>query len=640
MSDDESMSLGQYKIKASTVWTQRKRTQQGREVNNSEYDEMFGEHMENYSVETTALHRKLQSKMEALRILRKELEKFRTERDQFKLMAETLQLRYAALRRNSLSDMGGFTSDTSGVPGSSSKTSVAKILHESRERNIKLTTEVEALKQKLSEVQGDIEVLRGCQKPLPEEAKKSQKTKVSIKEDSSVDVCTKDMFLQWKQERSNFICHLEQLKKKNAQLAFDLKAVIDEKEELTNERDAYKCKAHRLNHELLVALKAKETHPKFLDIDSIILENKYLNERLKNIENEVEITKHSLSKYKTMLETKRKKGIMKLGAQTLNFDENILSHKQVKNLLESGIDLPTKTETIQDLKTLCLTLLDNLNDKNLALNHQKKTNKILATKIAELEQRMKSLAGIETSNDDQGFSASEFLLRGYCPSLVDTNSNSGPEEQEKATKTRITSATTNTTFKSTTSCGESQVTEDSGTMSSENEESIKITNAGNSDDAMSSLSTESGRSIQSSEYDLTNQDMMTPLNLNDFTDAALFTYKTPSTTSGSAGGKTQRQDSSRSLILPNAIVRERNDDLKDLPPELAALVQKALHELDLRDFDEVVGGICEDVAVEAKEEEEAVHSNIEQTNNDILEEELNSEDGAIGGVCSNLIEAN
>lgn len=214
MSDDETMSLGQYKIKASTMWTQRKRSQQGREVNNSEYDEMFGEHMENYSVETTALHRKLQSKMEALRILRKELEKFRTERDQFKLMAETLQLRYAALRRNSLSDMGGFTSDTSGVPGSNSKTSVAKILHESRERNIKLTTEVEALKQKLAEVQGDIEVLRGCQKTAPEEIKRSSKTKVTIKDENTPDICTKEMFLQWKQERSNFICHLEQLKKK------------------------------------------------------------------------------------------------------------------------------------------------------------------------------------------------------------------------------------------------------------------------------------------------------------------------------------------------------------------------------------------------------------------------------------------
>ena len=54
---------------------------------------------------------------------------------------------------------------------------------------------------------------------------------------------------------------------------------------------------------------------------------------------------------------------------------NSLFFYLVKNLLESGIDLPTKTETIHDLKTLCLTLLDNLNDKNLALNHQKKTNK-------------------------------------------------------------------------------------------------------------------------------------------------------------------------------------------------------------------------------------------------------------------------
>ncbi|GBP08363.1 hypothetical protein EVAR_73071_1, partial [Eumeta japonica] len=119
--------------------------------------------------------------MEALRILRKELEKFRTERDQFKLMAETLQLRYAALRRNSFSDIGGFTSDTS-----------------------------------------------EC---LPVTAK-----------------------LVW----PKFYMKAEN----NAQLAFDLKAVIDEKEELTTERDAYKCKAHRLNHELLVALRSKETHPK------------------------------------------------------------------------------------------------------------------------------------------------------------------------------------------------------------------------------------------------------------------------------------------------------------------------------------------------------------------------------------------
>ena len=40
-------------------------------------------------------------------------------------------------------------------------------------------------------------------------------------------------------------------------------------------------------------------------------------------------------------------------------------------------ELPVKETTIADLKSLCLALLDNLNDKNIALTHQKKTNKYL-----------------------------------------------------------------------------------------------------------------------------------------------------------------------------------------------------------------------------------------------------------------------
>lgn len=228
MSDDESLSLDQYKLKESTMWTQRKRSQQlgisggggasgvgQSSTSTNNYDDMFGlEHMENYSIETTALHRKLQSKMEALRILRKELEKFRTERDQFKLMAETLQLRYAALRRNS--SFLDLASDVSmGMANGGGKTNVAKILHESRERNIKLTTEVEALKQKLYEVQGDIEVLRN-QKSTAEAKKDSTRNGKgnNNKEDVELDSCSREMLLQWKQERSNFICHLEQLKKK------------------------------------------------------------------------------------------------------------------------------------------------------------------------------------------------------------------------------------------------------------------------------------------------------------------------------------------------------------------------------------------------------------------------------------------
>ena len=78
-------------------------------------------------------------------------------------------------------------------------------------------------------------------------------------------------------------------------------------------------------------------------------------------------------------------------------------------------ELPLKAATISDLKSLCLALLDNLNDKSLALTHQRKTNKLLATKIADLEQRMAILSG----NNDSTLSPSQILLNGYSSSTVD-----------------------------------------------------------------------------------------------------------------------------------------------------------------------------------------------------------------------------
>lgn len=49
----------------------------------------------------------------------------------------------------------------------------------------------------------------------------------------------------------------------------------------------------------------------------------------------------------------------------------------VKRLLEDGTstELPVTPATISDLKSLCLGLLESLNDKSLALAHQKKANR-------------------------------------------------------------------------------------------------------------------------------------------------------------------------------------------------------------------------------------------------------------------------
>ncbi|XP_034663089.1 coiled-coil domain-containing protein 149 [Drosophila subobscura] len=525
----------------------------GGAVSVSQYELSYGDHMDTYNVETSAVHRKLQSKVEALRILRQELEQFRVERDQYKLMAETLQLRYSALKRNS--ELGSVAGN--GCGPLSQNSSLAALLHETREQNLKLNTEVEGLRQRLNELQGDMELLR--------ETEASNKSRVQAM--ASENAARNKEELQWRRERANFICHLENLKKRNAQLAFDFKAIIDEKEELITERDAYKCKAHRLNHELFVALRAKKTHPKLLDIDGVLLENKYLHERVKIQEGELELTKQSISKYKTMLDAKRKKGIVKLGGgNSSTNDETILSPRQVKTILESGIDLPQKTETIHDLKSLCLALLDNLNDKNLALTHQKKTNKILAGKMTDLEQRWQQLLagdGADASPDQEddeeyGYAPSQLLLNGYCAAMVD-----------------------DIDISSIPSTGADNA---GGTLTPEepqeehNKHKPGRIEALHSDDGMSSLSTES---VDSSVYEVDVQ-------REDFHKSSSAT-----TDSGNCGFGTRSNGTPR---ISSAVARERMEDLKDLPPHLATLVQKALHELDMRDYEAMVTIQAEHVA--------------------------------------------
>ncbi|KAH8243406.1 hypothetical protein KR032_007254 [Drosophila birchii] len=509
----------------------------------------FGQHMATFSVETSAVHRKLQSKVEALRILRQELEQFRVERDQYKLVAETLQLRYSALKSNSeLLAVGG-------CGALSENSSLAALLHETREQNLKLSTEVEALRQRLNELQGDMELLR--------ETEASNKSRVQAM--ASENAARNKEELQWRRERANFICHLEGLKKRNAQLAFDLKAVIDEKEELITERDAYKCKAHRLNHELFVALRAKKTHPRLLDIDGVLLENKYLHERVKIQEGELELTKQSISKYKSILDAKRKKGIVKLGGGSTN-DETILSPRQVKTILESGIDLPQKTESLHDLKSLCLALLDNLNDKNLALTHQKKTNKILAVKMTELEQRWQQLllgaednAGADEGQEeeeDYGYAPSQLLLNGYCAAMVDD-----------ADISSIPSIAPDN---------------EGGTLTpdpADPEQRKAAPEVLHSDDGMSSLSAES---VDSSVYGV------------DVRPDDLHKSSSATTDSGNCGGFGSRCNGTPRIS--SAVARERMEDLKDLPPHLATLVQKALHELDMRDYEAMVTIRAENVA--------------------------------------------
>lgn len=221
--------------------------------------------------------------MEALKIMRNELEKYRSERDQFKLMAETLQMRYSAIKSS-------LNSAELQAAGFGHGSAVSLIVNQTRERNLSLTTEVEALRQRVHELEGDIKVLRTKNSDLKTTCRKL-KSSEQVKLNANGDIL-------WQEEKSKLIAQMEGIKKKNAQLQYDFRSLLDEKEEAVMERDAYKCKAHRLNHELSIVLKGDKSQRAILDVDGLILENKHQLEKIANLENELALAKQSAAKYK------------------------------------------------------------------------------------------------------------------------------------------------------------------------------------------------------------------------------------------------------------------------------------------------------------------------------------------------------
>lgn len=322
------------------------------------------------------LKKKLQMKSEALILLSQELDQCRAQRDQFKLMAEQIQERLMYFKKQT-----NVNREMDKCYNFDSELSTLDLLTEAKEQNKCLKLQVETLRQKLSDAQRDIKVLRNNNKACAEQ------------QDAQ---CAPAVH-----QREEMIEQLEKLNVKCSQLQSDLQTVLDEKHELEVERDAFKCKAHRLNHELSKALNASKP----VDLDALINENRYLQDRLQQLLEEKELARLSLSKYKSMLDSKRVKGSMKLGANSAA--GTVMTHKQVEQLLRQDSHVPPQKSAaaMSDLRCLCMALLEALNDKTLALAHQKKANKILALRICELDSAiqsptMKLLEGYTSSNVD------------------------------------------------------------------------------------------------------------------------------------------------------------------------------------------------------------------------------------------------
>ncbi|XP_078668435.1 uncharacterized protein LOC144909902 isoform X3 [Branchiostoma floridae x Branchiostoma belcheri] len=328
--------------------------------------------------EYQACKRKLESKKEALVIMARELENTQKERDQFKLMADQLRERYQTLRKRYEEKERRPKSPTRAQQDSldpkqfsdTRSKSLAQLLSEARTQNKRLQAEEKDLTQKLTEAQGDIKMLRE-----------------SLARMRVGDEGVGNRHFP-KHEREDLVKQLEEARERTEQLERDVQALSDEKEEMSSERNFHRDRAERLNEELNYILRGDEK--RIVDIDALRMENKYLQERVKQTQEEKSLLQTTIGKYKQALDRRKGKGILKIGANRTG--GVVVSQKQVQQLLDGRLgSIPATPSSVADLQSLAASLVETINDKNMALQHQRSTNKILGNRVNELEKKLKTL---------------------------------------------------------------------------------------------------------------------------------------------------------------------------------------------------------------------------------------------------------
>ncbi|XP_064880757.1 coiled-coil domain-containing protein 149-like isoform X2 [Oncorhynchus nerka] len=313
--------------------------------------------------------RKLESKKEALLILSKELDTCQQERDQYQLMANQLRERHQGLKKKYRELIDG---DSSLPPEKRNQLNLAQLLRDSRERSKQLSEEVKELSQRLAEAQGDNKLLR-----------------MTIARQRLGDEEVGARHFQ-AYEREDLVQQLETAREQNQELEHSVKSLTDELQDVRAERNVFQEKAQRLNHEVNHILGGHEC--RILDVDALCMENRYLHERFKQLQEEVTMLKMNVMKYKSALESrKNSKTYGKANSSALT---GVLSAKQVQELLlseDNGCSLPVTSQSISDLKSLATALLETIHEKNLVIQHQRQTNKILGNRVGELEKKLKTL---------------------------------------------------------------------------------------------------------------------------------------------------------------------------------------------------------------------------------------------------------
>lgn len=160
----------------------------------------------------------------------------------------------------------------------------------------------------------------------------------------------------------------------------------DEKAELASERDYYSGKCNSLTKCLEEERNISFPHS---TLQSAIEENKLLKLELVDIKAERDHAHSRIERYKRAVE--RRKAIEASTSQGVQ--QTTLTDK--KHLLQESL------RRVKELEALANNLSESVKEKSIALLHQKKANKMLATRIAELEHKLKvvEVSGLWTNSD-------------------------------------------------------------------------------------------------------------------------------------------------------------------------------------------------------------------------------------------------
>ncbi|XP_078488148.1 coiled-coil domain-containing protein 149 isoform X2 [Ciona intestinalis] len=322
-----------------------------RERNDPEWQALIAEHQ--------IFKRKLQSKSEALLIISKDLETAQKERDQFKMMAEKLQERCQALKRQQ-ADFAML----------SDKTKLIRVLRDTKNQKLGHQRHSEMLQQKLNEALGDIKLLR---------------EKFARQRIGDEGIGARHFPLH---EREKLVSELEQAQQQGENWHKEYMCQVEVTMEAKQETEMYRLKGERLNKELSHVLSGDKS--RIVDIDALCMENKYLQERISQCQKEKNTLHTQVNKYKSILISKKSGGDESIKLGNLRSAGTVVSPKQLKQMLLKGFNT-NSPEQVADLQSIVSALLETINDKNLAMHHLRSTNKILGQRVSDLEKKLKTL---------------------------------------------------------------------------------------------------------------------------------------------------------------------------------------------------------------------------------------------------------